>query len=72
MYVVRAAAGVYDPNALTVNGKSMGENVSSAECFNREVIYTYDAPLQKEAGIAVLKVHMHAFTQTACTIVSIP
>jgi dihydroxy-acid dehydratase len=42
-------------DALTVNGKSIGENVASAECWNRDVIHTYDQPFKAEAGIAVLK-----------------
>lgn len=42
-------------DALTVNGKTVGENVASAECYNRDVIATVDAPLIPAAGIAVLK-----------------
>lgn len=42
-------------NALTVNGKTLGENNASPKCYNREVIASIDTPLQKEAGIAVLK-----------------
>ena len=42
-------------NALTVNGKTLGENNESPKCYNREVIASIDSPLQKEAGIAVLK-----------------
>ena len=49
-------AGVLNPGVLTVNGKHIGENVADAQCFNKDVIYTYDKPLQTEAGIAVLKV----------------
>ncbi len=42
-------------DVLTVNGKSLGENIKDAECYNREVIAEIDQPFQKEAGIAVLK-----------------
>jgi len=42
-------------NVMTANGKSMAENVADAECYNREVIATVDAPIQEAAGIAVLK-----------------
>ena len=42
-------------DALTVNGKTIGENVASAECYNRDVIASVDAPLIPAAGIAVLK-----------------
>ena len=42
-------------DALTVSGKTVGENIANAECYNRDVIVTADAPLIPEAGIAVLK-----------------
>ena len=42
-------------NALTVNGKSIGENNSAPVCYNKDVIATVDSPLQNCAGIAVLK-----------------
>jgi L-arabonate dehydrase len=42
-------------DALTVTGKTLGENTAGAECYNREVITSIDAPLKEEAGIAVLR-----------------
>ncbi len=42
-------------DALTVNGKSIGENCKGAICYNRDVISTLENPLKKKAGIAVLK-----------------
>jgi L-arabonate dehydrase len=42
-------------DCITVNGKSIGENNSKPPCYNREVIAAVDEPLQKNAGIAVLK-----------------
>lgn len=42
-------------DAITVNGKSIGENNAEPVCYNREVIASVDAPLQEHAGIAVLK-----------------
>ncbi len=42
-------------DAITVNGKSIGENSKEAECYNREVIAEFDSPFQKDAGIAVLR-----------------
>ena len=41
-------------DALTVNGKSIGENNKNAECYNQDVIFPIDKPLIAEAGIAVL------------------
>ena len=42
-------------DAITVNGKSIGDNNSKPVCYNREVIASVDAPLQHNSGIAVLK-----------------
>lgn len=42
-------------DALTVNGRTLGENCADAECFNREVIRPLDNPLTDHGGIAVLK-----------------
>ena len=42
-------------DCITVNGKKIGENNAENTCHNTDVIATIDAPLQKEAGIAVLK-----------------
>ncbi|RDV15067.1 dihydroxy-acid dehydratase [Pontibacter diazotrophicus] len=41
--------------AITVNGRPIGENNAEIPCYNNDVIVSVDAPLQKEAGIAVLK-----------------
>jgi dihydroxy-acid dehydratase len=43
-----------DGDALTVTGKTVRENVGSAECFRREVIRTAAEPLYPEGGTAVL------------------
>ena len=42
-------------DALTVNGKSIGENCANTPCYNRDVIASLDKPLKEKAGIAVLK-----------------
>jgi dihydroxy-acid dehydratase len=42
-------------DAITVNGKSIGDNCQGFTCYNREVIATCQAPFKKEAGIVVLK-----------------
>lgn len=47
-------AGKLHADALTVNGKTMGENVKTAVCEDRNVIKTYDKPMLPEAGFAVL------------------
>lgn len=42
-------------NALTVNGKSIGDNCESAICYNNNVISKYEKPFQETAGIVVLQ-----------------
>jgi dihydroxy-acid dehydratase len=42
-------------DALTVNGKSMGENCKDAAAPDSDVIRTYDKPLVKDAGFLVLR-----------------
>jgi dihydroxy-acid dehydratase len=49
------SAGRIHEDALTVNGKTMGENCKGKFSENRDVIKSYDAPLMKEAGFKVLK-----------------
>lgn len=41
-------------DALTVNGRTMGENIAEAPCYNRDVIKPVEQPFKPEAGIAVL------------------
>jgi dihydroxy-acid dehydratase len=53
--VMREIKHVLDGKALTVNGKSIGENIADAPCWNREVIKELDQPFKARAGIAVLR-----------------
>lgn len=50
-----AENGLLDKNALTVNGKTIWENVQSAECYNDTVITPFATPFKDKAGIAILK-----------------
>jgi dihydroxy-acid dehydratase len=43
------------PDALTINGKTMGENVRQAQTTNVDVIRPYRSPMKKRAGFKVLK-----------------
>ena len=47
-------AGRLHGEALTVNGRTIGENYVDCETTNRDVIHAYDAPLMKDAGFVVL------------------
>ncbi len=42
--VLREIAAVLNRDALTVNGKTLGENIADAPCWNREVIREFDQP----------------------------
>jgi L-arabonate dehydrase len=42
-------------DCITVNGKTIGENYVSAECFNRDIISPVNKPFNKTSGIVVLK-----------------
>ncbi len=42
-------------DALTINGKTMGENVRRAHIKDADVIKPYTAPMKKQAGFKVLK-----------------
>jgi dihydroxy-acid dehydratase len=47
-------AGKIREDALTVNGKSFGDNNRDAVCWDREIIRPFDRPLKQQAGFAVL------------------
>jgi len=42
-------------DCITVNGKSLGENIAGAEVFNDDVILPRERALQAEGGVAVLR-----------------
>lgn len=48
-------AGALHQDALTVNGKTIWENVRNAECYNPGVIYSFAKPFKAQSGIAVLR-----------------
>ena len=48
-------AGALHRDALTVNGRSIWENVAEAPCWNRDVIHTFAEPFKANAGITVLR-----------------
>src|SRR5579862_5382467 len=53
--VIRALGPLIHRDALTVNGKTIGENIADAPCWNAEVIRSPEKPLKEHAGIAVLR-----------------
>jgi L-arabonate dehydrase len=53
--VVRELADVIHRDAITVNGKTIGENTADAPCWNREVIHERSQPIREHAGLAVVR-----------------
>jgi len=53
--VMKEIADLLDLDALTVTGKTVGENIAGAENFNSEVILPRDKALTAQGGIAVLR-----------------
>jgi len=49
------AAGKLRRDAITVNGKTIGENVAKAKVCNADVIRPYGKPLRAQAGFKVLR-----------------
>jgi dihydroxy-acid dehydratase len=50
-----AEHGKLEVDALTVNGKTIGENVKAARVWDKEVIRDYENPLVESGGVAVLR-----------------
>ncbi len=53
--VMKEIARELDLEAITVNGKSIGDNIADAPNWNREVIKPLAEPFRDRAGIAVLR-----------------
>ncbi|MGA2407755.1 MAG: L-arabinonate dehydratase [Bacteroidales bacterium] len=53
--IIDQLSKIIHSDALTVNGKTIGENCKGAACYNHDVIAPLDKPLKEKAGIAVLK-----------------
>jgi L-arabonate dehydrase len=53
--VLREIEKVLNKDAMTVNGRTIGENIADAPCWNRDVIKEFDKPFKAKAGIAILR-----------------
>ena len=53
--VLREIRHLLDERALTVNGRTVGENIADAPNWNRDVIKAFKEPFKERAGIAVLR-----------------
>jgi L-arabonate dehydrase len=53
--VIKELGDLIHRDVITANGKTMGENVADATCYNRDVIHTLEEPFKPKGGIAVLR-----------------
>jgi dihydroxy-acid dehydratase len=53
--VLNEIRDLLDLNVLTINGKTLRENISGARNLNPDVIYPREKPLRAEGGIAILR-----------------
>ena len=53
--VMETLRPLLNTGALTVTGRTMGDNIAGAECFNRDVIRNLDSPIQSEGGTVILR-----------------
>jgi len=53
--VMKEISPLLDLGARTANGRTLGENIADAPCWNRDVIRSVAEPFKAAAGIAVLK-----------------
>jgi dihydroxy-acid dehydratase len=53
--MMKVMSNKLDLNALTVNGRTLGENIADAEVFNDDVIRPLDNPIYAEGALAVLR-----------------
>ncbi len=63
-------AGRIDGQVLTVTGRPLAENVAGSETTDREVICSYDEPLQKDAGFLVLQGNLFDFAIMKTSVIS--
>ena len=52
--LMRELLPLLDSDTLTVNGRTVAQNVNAAECFSRNVIRMFEEPLAPEGGTAIL------------------
>ena len=53
--LIKEMGGMIHRDAITVNGNTIGENSSTVEVYNRNVIGTIKEPFKPESGIVVVK-----------------
>ena len=52
--VLKAIAGTLDLDCMTVNGKTLGENLADVPAVVNDVLFSVEEPKKKEGGLAIL------------------
>jgi dihydroxy-acid dehydratase len=63
-------AGRIAGDVLTVTGRTLAENIAGCESTDREVITTYESPLQEQAGFLVLSGNLFDFAIMKTSVIS--
>jgi dihydroxy-acid dehydratase len=63
-------AGRIDGSAHTVTGRTLADNIAGRESTDREVITTYETPIQQRAGFLVLKGNLFDFAIMKTSVIS--
>ncbi|WP_394840791.1 dihydroxy-acid dehydratase family protein [Pendulispora brunnea] len=63
-------AGRIDGNVSTVTGRTLAENIAGRESTDRDVITTYESPLQERAGFLVLRGNLFDFAIMKTSVIS--
>ncbi|MDY6944862.1 MAG: IlvD/Edd family dehydratase [Pseudomonadota bacterium] len=63
-------AGRFHADAMTVTGRTIGENVSGRASRDREMITTYDKPLRERAGFVVLSGNLFDFAILKASVIT--
>nr|WP_298727754.1 IlvD/Edd family dehydratase [uncultured Steroidobacter sp.] len=64
------AAGKLHADAMTVTGRTLGENVIGRASRDREMITTYDKPLRERAGFVVLSGNLFDFAILKASVIT--
>ena len=64
------SVGKLNANRMTVNGKTMAENIKDAQTWDREMIRPFDEPLKDNAGLLVLSGNLFDFAIMKTSVIS--
>ena len=62
--------GLLNANRMTVNGKSMAQNIENAQTWDREMIRPFNEPLKENAGLLVLSGNLFDFAIMKTSVIS--